>query len=148
MEHKLKIIWEDTRLLTEEDRKHIEQCELCKKEYTIAKKIEESIENLPEFPLNIEVEKIISHVLLKPVYKIWQLITIGLLVICLPYLLQLQNFLLLNMNQLMIISLYSVTIYMFILIAFSYHFYIVYHSKMEKFSENVDIFLEKKLMKF
>lgn len=92
MKHIIKKIWEDTNQLTDWDKKHLEECDLCKKEYLLAKKIESSIEQLPELNIPIEVDKIIAKVLLRPFYRTWQLILIGLWVVLSPFLLQLNIF--------------------------------------------------------
>lgn len=148
MEHKINQIWEDTKQLTEKDLEHIEKCDLCKKEYHLAKKIEMSIETLPEISIPLDVETIVIRVLLKPVYKIWQLILVGIFVIFLPFILQMDIFtIFLDKKQLFFITILSISIYMLLMIAFTFQIFINYYGKIEPFSEKIDIFLEKKLMK-
>ncbi|GIX43440.1 MAG: hypothetical protein KatS3mg129_3173 [Leptospiraceae bacterium] len=148
MEHVLKKIWENTNQLTDVEKKHIEKCDLCKKEYQLAKKIEMSIETLPEFSIPLDIEAIVTRVLLKPVYKIWQLILVGIFVISLPFILQMDIFtIFLDQKQLFFITIFSISIYMLLMIAFTFQIFINYYGKIEPFSEKIDIFLEKKLMK-
>ncbi len=148
MNHLIKKIWEDTNQLTDLDKKHLEECDLCKKEYLLAKKIESSIEKLPELNVPIEVEKIIALVLLKPFYRIWQLIFIGLWVVISPFLLQFNVIsTILKGDQIYLITILFVLIYMLIILAFGYHFYLEHEKQLEEYSQKIDLFLENKLMK-
>ena len=148
MKHIIKKIWEDTNQLTDLDKKHLEECDLCKKEYLLAKKIESSIEKLPELNVPIEVEKIIAIVLLKPFYRTWQLILIGLWIVISPFLLQLNAFsVILKSDQIYLLTILFVIIYMMIIIAFGYHLFLEREKEIEEYSQKIDLFLENKLMK-
>ena len=148
MKHIIKKIWEDTNQLTDWDKKHLEECDLCKKEYLLAKKIESSIEQLPELNIPIEVDKIIAKVLLRPFYRTWQLILIGLWVVLSPFLLQLNIFsVILKSDQVYAITILFVLIYMMVILAFGYHFYVEHEKGIEECSQKIDLFLENKLMK-
>jgi len=149
MKHIIKKIWEDTNQLTDLDKKHLEECDLCKKEYLLAKKIESSIEKLPELNVPIEVDKIIAKVLLKPFYRTWQLILIGLWVVLSPFLLQLNVFsvIILKSDEVYAATILFVLIYMILILAFGYHFYTEHKKSIEEYSQKIDLFLENKLMK-
>ncbi len=144
----IKKIWEDTGLLTQEERIHIEQCDICKNEYMMALKIEESLQNLPEIEVSPNIRSVIYLMKIKPYYSIWRLGFIGFIIVSLPFVFQIDLFsIYLNRNLINFLVLMSIVLHMVIILILSYYLFFKYFNKIENFSEKIDIFLEKTLMK-
>lgn len=150
-DHIIQKIWEDKELLTDLEKEHLKNCSKCKQEYFLATMIEESIKNIPDLSFmdtKEKVEEILNNIFYRPIYKVWQLIMICLLLIILPITFQLNIFTILYTRNLLIFNIiFSITLFLFILFALSYHVFINKRSKIKVISEKIDIFLLKVLMK-
>lgn len=148
-DHIIQKIWEDKESLTDLEKEHLKNCSKCKQEYFLATMIEESINNIPTLSfMNTKVEEILNNIFYRPIYKVWQLIMICLLLMILPITFQLNIFTILYTRNLLIFNtIFSITLFIFILFALSYHFFIYKRSKIKVISEKIDIFLLKILMK-
>lgn len=146
--HVIKKIWQNIDSFTLKERKHIEQCEICQREYKIHKKIIESIQSLPEIEVYPNIQELVYFITIKPFFSLWRLILICSMMMSLPFIVQFDIFIIyLNRNIVNVLILLSVFLYMIFIIMLSYYLFFKYFKKIVKFSEKIDIFLEKKLMK-
>lgn len=146
--HVIKKIWETPALLTPQEQMHIEQCDICKKEYMIHSKIEESIQNLPEIDISPNIQDLVYLIMIKPFVSLWRLVLIGFIIVSIPFILQIDIFsIYLNRNLINFLVLLSILLHMVLIIIVSYYIFFKYFRKIEDFSEKIDVFLEKKLMK-
>lgn len=149
MEHKILKIQQDIKNLTKEDWEHIQNCQKCLNEYRIMNLIETSIQEIPELKVPLPIEPILNKILFKPKYSIFHLIGIIIIVIFIPFQFHNIHFLFFDYMSLTIV-LYSTIMYLILLTIISIHFFQNNKQILEKYSEKIDIFIdkfEKKLMK-
>lgn len=145
MEHKILKIQQDIQSLTKEDWEHIENCKKCLDEYKIMKLIENSIQEIPEVKVSYSIEKIMAQTFYKPRYSFFHLIIVSVILVFFPFFLKDND--LLFFQWITPLVIYITVIYLAILVILSIYIFHIKKEILEQYSEKIDTFIEKKLMK-
>lgn len=145
MEHRIKNIWNDE--IHPDDWYHIQQCELCRKEYHLAKIIEKAIAELPVIDEKPDLENILLMISLPPFLRIWHIIVSLIFVSFIFVFLQYDFLKFFSLQFLIFQTLIAVSIYMGLVFVLGYYLFLKYQNRFVKISEQLDIFFQKYLMK-
>ncbi len=152
MEHKINKIYQDIKLLTQEDWEHIQNCEICLQEYKIANLIEQAIEDLPNITVPINTETILIKTMYTTQNVYGYYLSFLLVILSIPSLAFFTKF-----NNLidflpvyffLYSNLFSIFLFLILITSFCIHFIIIHRERLELYSEKFDSFLQKKIMNF
>lgn len=144
----LQQIHDEHKSLTEEQKTHVKQCSECKKELAVMISIEKSVRSFPMRAIPEAFrQRLVDHVL-RPSYRIWQLVLSLGLVMLTPVLI---NHYLLGSNGWQAlhytIAISSGVLAFLILIPLTYILFENYYTRIVSMQERVDSFLDHSIEK-